>query len=111
MTGTNVMLLLDEHCHANMSSACKSLNNIVARCTVFGLHLYLPPYHVGFYWICNVGYICSSYSLLIKIGIQDVVVVLCSRRIKWLPYVELSTGLITQAYKLEVVIMPLVKSA
>ncbi|XP_014679862.1 PREDICTED: uncharacterized protein LOC106819790 [Priapulus caudatus] len=56
-------------------------------------------------WICNVKAKdeVSSDSLLVKLGIQDVDVVLHSNRLRWLRHVEHSTGWIARARKIEVI--------
>ena len=53
-------------------------------------------------WICNVKEV-SSDSLLTKLGIQDLDVVLSTRRMRWFGHVERSTGWISEVRKLNVV--------
>ena len=54
-------------------------------------------------WICNVKAKdeVSSDSLLLKLGIQDLV--LCTSRMRWFGHVERSTGWIAKVHKLNVV--------
>ena len=58
-------------------------------------------------WICNVKAKdeVSSYSLLTKLGIQDLNVVLRTSRMRWFGHVERSTGWISEVHvcKLNVV--------
>ena len=56
-------------------------------------------------WICNVKAKdeVSSDSLLTKLGIQDLDVVLRTRRMRWFGHVERSTGWISEVRKLNVV--------
>ena len=56
-------------------------------------------------WICNVRAKdeVSSDSLLTKLGIQDLDVVLCTRRMRWFGHVERITGWIAEVRTLNVV--------
>ena len=61
--------------------------------------------HTMIHWICNVKAKdeVSSYSLLSKLGIQDLDMVLHTRRMRWFGHVECSTGWIAKVRKLNVV--------
>ena len=61
--------------------------------------------HARIRWICNVKAKdeVSSDPLLTKLGIQDLDVVLCTRRMRWFGHVERSTGWISEVHKLNVV--------
>ena len=55
------------------------------------------------HWMCNIEIkdnVCS-HSLLLKIGIRDVKVVLCTSRLRWFGHVERSVGWISQVRKLD----------
>ena len=56
-------------------------------------------------WICNVKakVEVSSDSLLTKLGIQDLDVVLCTSRMRWIGHVKPCTGWIAEVCKLNVV--------
>ena len=56
-------------------------------------------------WICNVkaNDEVSSDSLLLRLGLLDIDVVLCSSRMRWYGHVERSKGWIAQVRKVSIV--------